>query len=76
MEAPSFSEEQVRAAAQAFAEVQADLAVQRARLRSDIQALLTPEQQQLQCKRSERLGRRSAGSECSSADRGSRVANL
>ena len=46
MDAPSFSEQQVRAAAQALAEVQTDLAVQQARLRSDIYALLTPEQQQ------------------------------
>jgi Spy/CpxP family protein refolding chaperone len=46
MEAPSFSEPQVRAAAQALAEVQADLTVQQARLRSDVYALLTPEQQQ------------------------------
>ena len=44
--APSFSEQQVRAATQAVAEVQTDLAVQQARLRSDIYALLTSEQQQ------------------------------
>ncbi len=46
MDAPSFSEQQVRAAAQAFAEARTDLAVQQARLRSDVYALLTPEQQQ------------------------------
>lgn len=46
MEAPAFNEQQVRAAAQALAEVQTDLAVQQARLRSDIYALLTAEQQQ------------------------------
>ena len=46
MDAPSFSEQQVRAAAQVLAEVQTDLAVQQARLRSNVYALLTSEQQQ------------------------------
>jgi protein CpxP len=46
MEAPSFSEQQVRATAQALAEVLTDLAVQQARLRSDVYALLTSQQQQ------------------------------
>ena len=58
MDAPSFNEQQVRAATQALAEAQTDLAVQQARLRSDIYALLTPEQQQrLQQMRAEREGR-------------------
>lgn len=58
MEAPSFNEQQIRAAAQALAEVQTDLAVQQARLRSDIYALLTSEQQQrLQQMQAEREGR-------------------
>ena len=46
MAPPSFTEQQVRAAAQALAEAQTDLAVQQARLRSDVYALLTSEQQQ------------------------------
>ncbi|MDA1184765.1 MAG: Spy/CpxP family protein refolding chaperone [Acidobacteria bacterium] len=46
MEASPFNEQQVRVAAQAFAEAQTDMAVQQARLRSDIHALLTPDQQQ------------------------------
>lgn len=55
MDAPSFSEQQVRAAAQALAEAQTDLVVQQARLQSDIYALLTSEQQQrLQQMRAER----------------------
>lgn len=45
LEAVPFSEQQIRAAAQALAEVEADLAVQRARLQADIYALLTTEQQ-------------------------------
>ena len=58
MEAPAFNEQQVRAAAQALAEVQTDLAVQQARLRSDIYALLTSEQQQrLQQMQAEREAR-------------------
>jgi len=58
MDTPSFSEQQVRAAAQARAEVQTDLAVQQARLRSDIYALLTAEQQQrLQQMQAEREAR-------------------
>ena len=54
MDAPSFSEQQVRAAAQALAEAQTDLAVQQARLRSDVYALLTSEQQRLQQMQAER----------------------
>lgn len=46
MEATSFNEQNIRVTAQAFAEVQTDMAVQEARLRSDIYALLTPDQQQ------------------------------
>ena len=58
VEAIPFSEEQIRAAMQALAEAQAELAVQQARLQSDIYALLTPEQQQrLQKMREEREGR-------------------
>ena len=46
MQAASFNEQQVRATAQAFAEVQTELAVQQARLWSDIYGLLTTDQQQ------------------------------
>jgi Spy/CpxP family protein refolding chaperone len=46
MEATPFDEQNIRVTAQAFSEVQTDMAVQRARLRSDIHALLTPDQQQ------------------------------
>ena len=46
MEATSFNEQQVRATARAFAEAQTEMAVQRARLRSDIYALLTSDHQQ------------------------------
>lgn len=46
MDAISFSEPQIRAAMQALAEAQSELAVQQARLQSDIYALLMPEQQE------------------------------
>src|SRR5688572_14481246 len=46
MEATSFNESSVRAAMSAVAEVEADLAVQQARLQSEIHELLTVEQQQ------------------------------
>jgi protein CpxP len=46
MEAIPFNESQVRAATSATAEVEADLAVQQARLQSEIHGLLTTEQQQ------------------------------
>ncbi len=46
MEATSFNEQNIRVTAQAFAEAQTDMAVQQARLRSDIFALLTADQQQ------------------------------
>ena len=46
VETVPFNESLVRAAMQDLAEVEADLAVAGARLRSDIYALLTPEQQQ------------------------------
>lgn len=46
MQATAFSEQEVRAVAQAFAEVRTELAAQQARLLSDIYALLTSEQQQ------------------------------
>ena len=46
MEATSFNEQQVRATAQAFSEAQTEMAVQQARLRGDIYALLTSDQQQ------------------------------
>ena len=58
VEAIPFSEPQIRAAAQALAEVEAELAVQRARLQADVYALLTPEQQtRLQTMRAERDAR-------------------
>ena len=58
MEAIPFSEPQIRAAMQALAEVQTELALQQARLQSDIYALLTPEQQeQLKKIRTEREAR-------------------
>ena len=58
MDATPFIEQQIRAAMQALAEVQTELAVQQARLQSDIYPLLTPEQQQrLQEMRAEREGR-------------------
>ncbi|MBI2189216.1 MAG: Spy/CpxP family protein refolding chaperone [Acidobacteria bacterium] len=58
VDAAPADEGRIRAAAQQVAEVQADLAVQRARLQSDIVALLTPEQQQrLQQLRAERQSR-------------------
>ena len=46
MEATTFNEQEVRVTAQAFAEAQTEMAVLQARLRSDIHALLTPDQQQ------------------------------
>lgn len=46
MDTVPFSEPQIRAATQAVAEAETELAVQQARLRSEIYALLTPEQQQ------------------------------
>ena len=45
LEAIPFNEQQIRSAAQALAEAEADLAVQRGRFQSDVYALLTPEQQ-------------------------------
>jgi protein CpxP len=58
VEAIPFSEPQIRAAAQALAEVEAELAVQQARLQADVYALLTPEQQtKLQTMRAERDAR-------------------
>ena len=58
VEAIPFSESQIRAAAQALAEVEAELAVQQARLQADVYALLTPEQQtRLQTMRAERDAR-------------------
>ena len=58
VEAIPFNEPQVRAALQALAEVQTELAVQQARIQSDVYALLTPEQQQrLQQVRAEREAR-------------------
>ena len=57
-EAVPFSEQDVRAAAQALGELESELAVSQARLQSEIQALLTPEQQQkLQTMRAERAAR-------------------
>jgi Spy/CpxP family protein refolding chaperone len=44
-EAMPFSEPQLRAALQALGEVETELAVQQARLRNDIYAVLTPDQQ-------------------------------
>ena len=46
MEAIPFSEPQIRSAMQALGEVQTELAVQQARLQSDVFALLTPDQQE------------------------------
>jgi Spy/CpxP family protein refolding chaperone len=46
MEAIPFSESSIRAAMSAVAEVEVDLAVQQARLQSEIHGLLTAEQQQ------------------------------
>jgi protein CpxP len=46
MDAVPFNEQQIRAAMQAVAEAETELAVQQARLQSDIHALLTPAQQQ------------------------------
>jgi len=46
MDAVPFNEPHIRAAMQAVAEAGTELAVQQARLRSEIYALLTPEQQQ------------------------------
>jgi len=55
VEAIPFSEPQIRSAAQALAEIETELAVQRARVQADIYALLTPEQQgRLQKMRAER----------------------
>src|SRR5262249_52901796 len=45
LEAIPFNEQQIRSAAQALAEAEADLAVQRGRFQSDVYALLTPDQQ-------------------------------
>lgn len=59
MEAAPVDEARIRAAVEEFARVQADLAVQQARLQSEIYALLTPEQQeraqQLRAERDARL---------------------
>ena len=58
VEAIPFSESEIRAAAQALAEIETDLAVQQARLQADIYALLTPDQQgQLQKMRVDREAR-------------------
>ena len=58
VEAIPFSEPQIRTAAQALADVEAELAVQQARLQADVYALLTPEQQtRLQTMRAERDAR-------------------
>jgi Spy/CpxP family protein refolding chaperone len=58
VEAIPFNEPEVRTAAQALAEVEAELAVQQARLQADIYALLTPDQQtRLQTMRAERDAR-------------------
>ena len=58
VEAIPFSESQIRAASEALAEIETDLAVQGARLQADIYALLTPEQQgTLQKMRAERDAR-------------------
>jgi len=46
MEATPLDEGRIRAAAQELAQAQADLAVEQARLRSDVFGVLTPEQQQ------------------------------
>ena len=46
MDAVPFNEQQIRAAMQAVAEAETEVAVQQARLQSDIHALLTPAQQQ------------------------------
>jgi periplasmic protein CpxP/Spy len=45
VEAIPFNESEIRTASQALAEIEADLAVQQARLQADIYALLTPDQQ-------------------------------
>jgi Spy/CpxP family protein refolding chaperone len=58
MTANTFNEGEVRAAMQQLAVVEADLAVQQARLGADIRAILTPEQvQQLETSRAEREAR-------------------
>lgn len=58
VEAIPFNEPQIRTAAEALAEVEAELAVQQARLQADVYALLTPEQQtRLQTMRAERDAR-------------------
>jgi protein CpxP len=58
VEAIPFSEPQIRAAAQALAEAETELAVQRARMQADIYALLTPDQQaRLQKMRADREAR-------------------
>ena len=58
MDAIPFSEPAVRAAMAAMAEVEADLAVQEARLQSEIYGLLTPDQQErLQKVRADREAR-------------------
>jgi Spy/CpxP family protein refolding chaperone len=58
LEAIPFNEQQIRSAAQALAEAEADLAVQRGRFQSDVYALLTPEQQgRLQKMRADRDAR-------------------
>lgn len=58
VEAIPFNESQIRSAMEALVEVEADLAVARARLQSDIYALLTADQQQrVQQMRAERDAR-------------------
>ena len=57
----SFSEEQSRAAAEEVAAAQVELAVHRARSRSEVYALLTPEQQQRAQDLRDRLQQRQQG---------------
>lgn len=62
VEAVPVDEGRIRAASERLAQAQADLTVQQARLRNDIYALLTPEQQQraqqLRAERDARVGQR------------------
>ena len=58
LEAIPFNEQQIRSAAQALAEAEVELAVQRGRFQSDVYAVLTPEQQaRLQKMRADREAR-------------------
>ena len=64
VEAFPFDEQAIRTTSQALADAQADMAIAQARLRTDIFALLTPEQQaQVTKLRAERDARRSERSE-------------